>query len=309
MPQRVAVAYCVKITRVKEMTLLQSILLGIIQGVTEFLPVSSSGHLAIFQALFGLEKADMLFDILLHVGTLVAISVVYFMDLKKLVINGFCILGCWFYNAFAFIANLFAKEKREYKKVVTNAYRKFVLLVIVSSIPTAIIGVLDSDIVEAASNTLLIPGICLIITAGVLLIAQFSGNGNKMPGEVKYSEAGLIGVAQGIATMPGISRSGSTVAACLLCGFDKKFAVKYSFIMSIPAILGSLLLELVKTDLSGVTSGVLVNYIVGTVVAAVVGYIFIKVMLAAVKKKKFTGFSIYCFVAGVTAIVLHFIKL
>ncbi|MBR4182615.1 MAG: undecaprenyl-diphosphate phosphatase, partial [Lachnospiraceae bacterium] len=119
----------------------------------------------------------------------------------------------------------------------------------------------------------------------------------------------LIGVAQGIATMPGISRSGSTVAACLLCGFDKKFAVKYSFIMSIPAILGSLLLELVKTDLSGVTSGVLVNYIVGTVVAAVVGYIFIKVMLAAVKKKKFTGFSIYCFVAGVTAIVLHFIKL
>ena len=290
------------------MSLLQAIILGIIQGVTEFLPVSSSGHLAIFQALFGLEKADMLFDILLHVGTLAAISVVYFKDLKKLVINGFAILGCWFYNAFAFVANLFAKEKREYKKVVTNAYRKFVLLVIVSSIPTAIIGFLDSDFVEKASNALLFPGICLIITAGILLIAQFFGNGNKMPGEVKYVEAGAIGVAQGIATLPGISRSGSTVAACLLCGFDRKFAVKYSFILSIPAILGSLILELVKTDLSGVTSDMVINYVVGTIVSAVVGYIFIKVMLAAVKKKKFIPFSIYCCAMGIVAIVLHFIR-
>ncbi len=291
------------------MSLIQAIILGLIQGITEFLPVSSSGHLAIFQALFGLKEADMLFDVLLHVGTLVAIFVVYFKDMKKLIINGFCILGCWFYNAFAFVTNLFAKEKRAYKKVVTNAYRKFVLLVIVSSIPTAVIGLLISDFVEKASATLLIPGICLIVTAGVLLLAQFYGNGNKMPGEVKYGEAVLIGVAQGIATLPGISRSGSTVTACLLCGFDRKFAVKYSFILSVPAILGSLVLELVKADLSGITSGVLVNYIVGTLVAAVSGYIFIKVMLGVVKKKKFFIFSIYCFAAGVLAIVLHFVRL
>ena len=291
------------------MTLIQAIILGLLQGVTEFLPVSSSGHLAILQTLFGLKEVDMLFDVLLHVGTLAAIFVVYFKDIKKLVIHGFCILGCWFYNAFVFVVNLFAKEKKEYKKVVTNAYRKFVLLVIVSTIPTGIIGILDSDLVEKAGTNLLVPGICLIITAGILLAAQFAKPGTKMPKEVTYGEAGLIGVAQGIATMPGISRSGSTVTACLLLGFDRKFAVKYSFILSIPAILGSLILELVKADLSGITTAVLVNYIVGTVVSAIAGYVFIKVMLAVVKKKKFIFFSVYCFAAGILAIVAHFVRL
>ena len=291
------------------MTLIQAIILGLLQGVTEFLPVSSSGHLAILQTLFGLKEVDMLFDVLLHVGTLAAIFVVYFKDIKKLVIHGFCILGCWFYNAFVFVVNLFAKEKKEYKKVVTNAYRKFVLLVIVSTIPTGIIGILDSDLVEKAGTNLLVPGICLIITAGILLAAQFAKPGTKMPKEVTYGEAGLIGVAQGIATMPGISRSGSTVTACLLLGFDRKFAVKYSFILSIPAILGSLILELVKADLSGITTAVLVNYIVGTVVSAIAGYVFIKVMLAVVKKKKFIFFSVYCFAAGVLAVVAHFVRL
>ncbi len=289
------------------MTLIQAIILGFLQGITEFLPVSSSGHLALLQALFGLEEADMLFDVLLHVGTLIAIFIVYFKDIKKLIINGFAILGCWFYNAFAFVANLLPGEKREYKKVVTNAYRKFVLLVIVSSIPTAIIGILDSDLVEAASATLIVPGCCLIVTAGILLMAQFLGGGSKMPSEVTYKEATLIGIAQGVATLPGISRSGSTVTACLLCGFDRKFAVKYSFIMSIPAILGSLILELVKADFGTITSAVMVNYIVGTVVSAVVGFIFIKVMLAVVKKKKFIYFSIYCFAVGVVAVVAHFV--
>jgi len=291
------------------MTLIQAIILGLLQGVTEFLPVSSSGHLAILQTLFGLKEVDMLFDVLLHVGTLAALFVVYFKDIKKLVIHGFCILGCWFYNAFVFVVNLFAKEKKEYKKVVTNAYRKFVLLVIVSTIPTGIIGILDSDLVEKAGTNLLVPGICLIITAGILLAAQFAKPGTKMPKEVTYGEAGLIGVAQGIATMPGISRSGSTVTACLLLGFDRKFAVKYSFILSIPAILGSLILELVKADLSGITTAVLVNYIVGTVVSAIAGYVFIKVMLAVVKKKKFIFFSVYCFAAGVLAVVAHFVRL
>ena len=127
-----------------------------------------------------------------------------------------------------------------------------------------------------------------------------------MPRQVTYSNAFIIGIAQGIATMPGLSRSGTTIAACLLSGFNRKFAVKYSFIMSIPAVLGSLVFEL--SDLASVsfTSTGIIYYLIGMVVAAVVGYICIKAMLYVVRQKKFTGFAIYCFLVGVISVGMYF---
>ena len=129
-----------------------------------------------------------------------------------------------------------------------------------------------------------------------------------MPRQVTYSNAFIIGIAQGIATMPGLSRSGTTIAACLLSGFNRKFAVKYSFIMSIPAVLDSLVFDL--SDLASVsfTSTEIIYYLIGMVVAAVVGYICIKAMLYVVRQKKFTGFAIYCFLVGVISVGVYFYR-
>ncbi|MFA9377368.1 MAG: undecaprenyl-diphosphate phosphatase [Lachnotalea sp.] len=290
------------------MSLLQAILMGFIQGVTEFLPVSSSGHLAIFKELFKINlESGMLFDIMLHLGTLAAVFVVYFKDIKKLIIEGVCIVGDCITNAWVFIGNKIHKVNNPYRQVVRNAYRKFVVLVIVSTIPTAIIGYAAKDLIEVVSGILIIPGICLIITSILLFIADKYNEGTKTPKQVTYNNAFIIGICQGIATLPGISRSGTTLTACLVSGFDKKFAVKYSFIMSIPAILGAALLEV--KDLNGMkfTTVEIVNYSIGAIVAAVVGYVCIKTMLVVVRKNKFKIFAFYCLFAGITASVGYFL--
>ena len=289
------------------MSLLQAILMGLIQGLTEFLPVSSSGHLALFKILFGVETdTGILFDVLLHVGTLAAICVVYYKDIWRLIVEGCCIVRDAAVNVVIFFRNQINKESQGYRRIVCNSYRKFVMLVIVSTIPTGIIGFMGKDVVEMASEILIVPGICLIVTGVLLIIADRIKDGDKLPKSVTYTNAFGVGIAQGIATLPGLSRSGTTITACLLSGYQRNFAVKYSFIMSIPAILGALVLEL--TDLKGlqVTAPDVACYVVGMLVAAVVGYICIKTMLVIVRKKKFTGFAIYCFIVGVLSIAGYF---
>ncbi len=289
------------------MSLLQAILMGLIQGLTEFLPVSSSGHLALFKILFGVETdTGILFDVLLHVGTLAAICVVYYKDIWRLIVEGCCIVRDAAVNVVIFFRNQINKESQGYRRIVCNSYRKFVMLVIVSTIPTGIIGFMGKDVVEMASEILIVPGICLIVTGVLLIIADRIKDGDKLPKSVTYTNAFGVGIAQGIATLPGLSRSGTTITACLLSGYQRNFAVKYSFIMSIPAILGALVLEL--TDLNGlqVTAPDVACYVVGMLVAAVVGYICIKTMLVIVRKKKFTGFAIYCFIVGALSIAGYF---
>ena len=288
------------------MTLLEAIFLAIVQGLTEFLPVSSSGHLAIFQNVFKIEEADMLFDVLLHLGTLIAIFICYWKDIKKLIVNGFAILGLWIANAGIFIANIFSKEKKPMKKVITSSYRKFVIMVIISTIPTGIIGVLGEKLIGEAGKQLLVPGICLIITSAILFVSDRLPVGEKTPKSTTYGDAVKVGIVQGLATLPGISRSGSTITAGLACGFTKSFAVKYSFIMSIPAVLGAVVLEL-KDGLPEVADGVLTNYLIGTVVSGVVGFFCIKVVLKLINNNKFKYFSYYCLLAGIASIVGYFV--
>ena len=293
------------------MSLLKAILMGLIQGLTEFLPVSSSGHLALFKNMFGLQEAGLLFDVILHLGTLLAVFVVYYKDIWKMIVAGVGIVVDACRNIGIFFSNQSGKkeEKKAYLQVINAGYRKFAMLVIVSTIPTGIIGVLDKDLVEMGSEILLIPGICLIATAILLTIADRCQGGEKLPHQVTYSNAFIIGIAQGIATLPGLSRSGTTITACLLSGFQKKFAVKYSFIMSIPAILGSLVFELADIDTAAVTTTEIGYYLVGMLVAAFVGYVCIKVMLYIVKEKKFTGFAIYCAVVGALSVGAYFYQL
>lgn len=290
------------------MSLLQAILMGIIQGLTEFLPVSSSGHLALFKILFGVETdTGMLFDVLLHAGTLLAICVVYYKDIWKLIVEGCCIVRDACINAVLFFKNPGGKGEREpYRRLVNSSYRKFVMLVIVSTIPTGIIGVAGKNVVEMASEILIVPGICLVLTAILLFIADHTRDGEKLPKSVTYTNAFGIGIAQGIATLPGLSRSGTTITACLLSGFHRNFAVKYSFIMSIPAILGALVLELKDFKSVEISGAEIFYYIIGMLIAAVVGYICIKTMLVIVRKKKFTVFAIYCLIVGALSIGGYF---
>lgn len=290
------------------MTVIESILLGVVQGITEFLPVSSSGHLAILQNIFHVEtNGSMLFDIMLHLGTLVAVFIVYWKDIWSMIKEAIFMLGDIFLNLRTFILNRIHKTSLKYKRIVHNNYRKFVVLILVSTVPTGIIGVLGKDLISDASETLLIPGICLLITGVLLLIADLAKEGRKKPKDVSYGNGLIIGAAQGLATLPGLSRSGTTIAACILCGLDRRFAVKYSFILSIPAILGAAVLEIKDVVAEPIAMGQIGIYAVGMVFSAVVGYICIKTMLVVVRNKKFKYFSYYCFIVGVVAIVGHFL--
>ncbi|MBE5935513.1 MAG: undecaprenyl-diphosphate phosphatase [Lachnospiraceae bacterium] len=336
------------------MNLFETIIMGIIQGVAEFLPISSSGHLCFGKYVLGLNtEVDMLYDVMLHIGTLIAVFIAFWEDIKELIIEGIGIVRDIFINLFIAVSSFFSRNSKEnsenidndilqtssnkksvdedeqikhaqeqvhnnelnvkynshnksYRKILGTPYRRFVALIIVSTIPTGIMGVCFGDLIDKASETVLIPGICLLMTGVLLRIADITKPGTLDAQTTPYKKAGLVGIAQGFATLPGLSRSGTTITACLLCGFNKAYAVKYSFIMSIPAILGAAVLEIADFD-DTINSDLILNYLVGTVVAGVVGYVCIKTMLKIVKDKKFIGFSIYCFVVGAIAIAYHFI--
>ena len=291
------------------MSFLQAILMGLLQGITEFLPVSSSGHLAIFKYIFHMNtETGLLFDTLLHLATLIAVCVVYWKTVRKLIVAAVQLVIAVISNFRTWIANRSAAEKIPYERLIDDAYKKFVILILITTIPTGIIGLLLRPMIEKASQSLLVPGICLVITAIILLISDNGGSGKKKIKRAKYKDAALIGAAQGIATLPGISRSGTTIAACMLLGFDRAFAVQYSFLASIPAILGANLLELKDLDLSMVTGSMIGSYILGMIVAGVVGYICIKAMIMIVKSKKFSYFAYYCPSVGILCIAFYFIR-
>lgn len=290
------------------MNLLESIFLGFIQGITEFLPVSSSGHLAIFESLFHINTdTGVLFDVMLHVGTLAAIFLVYWNDIKKMVLAMIKIIIDIFVNIVILVSNVLHDEHRPYKKIINTSYKKFVILIIVSTIPTAIIGYVLKDVVEVAKTELLIPGLCLMITGCILLLAMLLPKGRKTPKDATYNGAFGIGIIQAIATLPGISRSGATITACLANGYSRKFAVKYSFILSIPAIIGASILSIKDASFSVLTLQMLGNYAAGMVTSAIVGVICIKTMAVIVKNNKYTFFAIYCFLIGAVSIAGYFL--
>ncbi|MGN0484083.1 MAG: undecaprenyl-diphosphate phosphatase [Lachnospiraceae bacterium] len=289
------------------MTLLQAIFMGVIQGITEFLPISSSGHLALFKNLFHVNTdTGVLFDVLLHIGTLAAVCVMYHHDIGKMISEFWGILKDSFQNLKTWINNMGDTPDEVYIRVVRNSYRKLVLLILFSTIPTAIIGLAAKDLTAMADAMMIIPGIGLLITSVILFVADRLPEGNKLPGHVTFTNAFLIGISQGIATLPGISRSGMTVTACIASGFKRTFAVKYSFLMSIPAIIGSLILELTEISSVSVSTPEVLYYLVGMIVAAVVGYICIQTMLFIVKNKKFSFFAVYCLLIGALSVESYF---
>ena len=290
------------------MSVLNAILMGLLQGLTEFLPVSSSGHLVIFKLVFGVNTdTGILFDVMLHIGTLGAVFVAFWKDIRQLAIETVRIIYDVIQNIKIFINNRKTGDDDPYRKIVHNNYRKFVMLILVSTIPTGILGFVAQGLVEKAGSSLLFPGIGLLITCILLLVVDFINSGNKIPKDVTYANAMWIGICQGISTFPGISRSGMTICACLLAGLNRKFAVKYSFLMSVLAILGAAVLELKNFGSETMSLGLGFTYLLGMIVAGVVGYFCVKTMLVLVRKKQFRYFAYYCFLIGIIALISNFV--
>ncbi len=272
------------------MSLLSAILLGLIQGVAEFLPISSSGHLAIAEHLLSMGSIDVpdFYDVLLHLGTLIAVFVAYWQDIREMVVE--------FFSGVRDLAHGTTPNP-------VPPARRLILLIIVGTLPLfAVLPV--KDLVEGLSDNLYFVAGALVFTGLLLFASDRVRKGRKTEKNATLVDVLLVGVGQAIATCPGISRSGTTITAGCFMGFERKFAVRFSFLLSIPAILGANILSL-KDALEGeiIWADVPV-YLVGVVVAAVVGYLCIRLLRMIADKGRFGWFAYYCWAAGALTLVL-----
>ena len=277
------------------MSLLSSILLGLIQGVAEFLPISSSGHLAIAEHLLGMSGASDIpefFDVLLHLGTLVAVFVAYWDDVRDMVVEFFC--G---------VRDL----ARGSTPTPAPPARRMILLIIVGTLPLLIVLPIK-DLVEGLADNMYFVAAALLVTGCLLFASDRARKGRKTEKSATMVDVLLVGVAQAIATCPGISRSGTTITAGCFRGFDRKFAVRFSFLLSIPAILGANILSLKDAVEAGIIWADVPVYLVGVVVSAVVGYACIRLLKMIADRGKFGAFAYYCWAVGVLTLILTFIQ-
>ncbi len=263
------------------MTLLQSIFLGLIQGLTEFLPVSSSGHLAITQHFLpGFDQPGVLFDILLHLGTMLAV-VLYFRRE---------------------VGNLLASPFRKGEEA--QLYRRLLTLLLVGSVPTAVIGLTFKDFFESMFENIPMVALMLLVTGTLLFVSEKFNRGTRREGELNLVDALVVGTVQGCAIIPGISRSGSTIAALLLRGVDGETAARFSFLLALPAVFGAALLSL--RHLQSVTEVEVPLYLAGTGVAFITGMLSIHFLMAIIRRRRLLAFAVYCWVAGTVVFALTF---
>jgi undecaprenyl-diphosphatase len=273
------------------MTFWMALVLGLVQGVAEFLPISSSGHLSLLQHFFGMEEPDALYNILLHFATLVAVCVVYWRDIADMIVE-------FFQGAAALLGR---GERREGGKPPEG--RRLVLLVILGTLPLFLVLPFD-DLVEGMGANPTFVALMLLLTGCVLFLSDHYAGGRKTVRTATVKDALLVGLAQGMATIPGLSRSGTTISAGMALGFDRNFAVRYSFLLSLPAVLGATLLKVVKVAASGeVDIKLLPMYLCGMVVAGVVGYFAISLVKLLADKGKFGKFAFYCWIVGGIALI------
>lgn len=268
-----------------------AIFLGFLQGVAEFLPISSSGHLTLMQHFFGVSEVDNLYNILLHFATLIAVCAVYWKDIVEMVLE-----------FFRGLAALFSRRgSREVERV--PVARRLVLMVILGTLPLALVLPIEEQIETLGSSPIFV-AVMLLVTGCILFFSDRLARGTKTARTATVKDALLVGLAQAFATIPGISRSGSTISAGMLLGFDRKFAVRYSFLLSLPAVLGATLVKVLKAfGGEGIDPALLPKYLVGMVVAGVVGYFSIRLVQLLADKGKFGKFAYYCWIAGAAALV------
>ena len=280
------------------MNYLFSIAMGFLQGVAEFLPISSSGHLTLFQYFFSPgenpEELDMLFTILLHFGTLISVCVYYWRDIMDMIREFF--LG---------LADLFSRRGSHQGR--PPEARRLVVMIVIGTLPLFAV-LLVKDTVDAAFSNVTFVSVALIATGFLLFFSDRMARGRKTARTATIRDALLVGCAQAVGTLPGISRAGSTISAGMLCGFDRAFAVRFSFLLSLPAVLGANILEVVDAvQAGGVDVARLPMYVVGMVVAGVVGYFAIRLVNLLANKGKFGAFAYYCWTVGIVSLVASFL--
>ncbi|MBR5678534.1 MAG: undecaprenyl-diphosphate phosphatase [Paludibacteraceae bacterium] len=265
------------------MSWLEALILGIVQGLTEFLPVSSSGHLEIGHALLGTSgEENLIFAIIVHAATVLSTLVILWKEVMQLFKGTFASLQ-W------------------------NAEKDYVAKLLVSMIPVFIVGMFFKDQVEAFfGNGLLLVGICLLITAALLALSEWLQKKRQGMGhEVTYRDAIIIGVAQACAVLPGLSRSGTTIATGLLCGVKKESVAQFSFLMVLIPILGEALLDLLKLLQGEITSTLgVIPAVVGFVAAFVTGCLACRFMIEIVRRQRLVWFALYCAIVGLTTIIV-----
>lgn len=276
------------------MTTISAILQGILQGLTEFLPVSSSGHLSLYQYFTGISsEGSVTFSVMLHLGTLVAVIIAFWPTVWQLL--------CEFVRLFAdlFRGRLFKEP--------ASPYRRMLYLFIVSCIPLLLVLPLQDLITSVSSdNDIIVEGVCFLITAALLFAGDRAAHGRRDARTMKGKHALAIGAAQLVATLPGISRSGSTISTGLMCGLERSYAVSYSFILGLPAVLAAGILDLKDAGAMDIAWG---TALIGMATAAVFGLLAIRMVKLLIQNDKFRIFAIYTLVLGVVTVTLGIVEL
>ncbi len=273
------------------MSLAEALILGVVQGLTEFLPISSSAHLALLQSMMpGFSQPGLLFDIMLHCGTLVAVVLYLRKDIKWL------------------LASLFSRSKSGTSPSHQHG-RKISWYLVLALIPTALIGYFGRSWVMLAFTKPLAVALLLLITGWLLFGTRFFRQPGKGVEGMRRRDAILIGIAQGVATFPGISRSGATIATGIFAGMDRELAARFSFLASIPAIVGALILDLVRIfPLSSESEGLIFYYISGTIAAAIIGYFALAILFRLIRGFGLSAFAYYCWGLGLVVIGISFLS-
>lgn len=269
--------------------ILSAIILGAVQGISEFLPISSSGHLVLVPALLGIETG-LAFDTILHIGTLVAIFTFFWKDIINL-IKGFILSIIDLTEG----VDIF---KRELHRV---PEKRFAWLIIVGTIPTGIMGILLKDAIETIFRGTLFVGIFLLVTAAVLYYSERHSSGQITQKDMSFKQALIVGICQGLAVFPGISRSGSTIASGLCLGLNREYAARYSFLLSIPAVIGAGLIQI--KDIATLDASVSV-LLAGFISSVIFGYLSIKLLMKMIKGWSLDIFAYYCTIIGIITIIL-----
>ena len=270
------------------MDIIQGIIIGIVQGLTEFLPVSSSAHLVFIQKILGVQSS-LAFDTFLHLGTLIAVLWFFRYDIYKMILS-------WVSSIQDIIRGRFREGFYE------DPYKRLAWYVILATIPVAIVGVLFEDSVDALfSGALYVPAFFLFVTGTILYLSQRMTSGEINYNTITKKEALFMGLGQACAILPGLSRSGTTIAAGLTIGLNKEFAAKFSFILSIPAILGAFVLQL--KDIGSALDTNLLPILFGFLASIIAGYFAIKWMLDLIQNKSLDIFAYYCWLIGLIVFI------
>ncbi len=290
------------------MDLLRDIFLGFIQGITGFLPVSSSGHLLLLSNWFGMDAGYTTFFLcVLKLASLLAVFVVMFKDIMKLIMGSFQLILDMFSNVVIFFRKNFGREKEGYYVLDSNPYKKMSLMILISTVATGVCGLFLKSVADNMAWIPLAIGICFIITGVVLVLAEsLSGDGKRNIKNMGAFEAIVIGIAQGISVIPGISRVAMAYVAAIAFGHSRNFAMKYTIFLAIPSIVGSALVNLCQLEGTSISMSGLSNMLAGMLVCISTSVLFLKIMLKLSKRGNYLAFALYGIVFGVIVSIIGF---